>query len=221
MTGQALLVLEDVACGRGGRTLFEGLSLALGLGDALVVTGPNGVGKSSLLRIAAGLLAPAAGVVRREGRVALLGEGAALDAERTLRQALGFWARLDGAEAEVAGALDALGLASLAELPVRMLSTGQRRRAALARVVASGAGLWLLDEPANGLDAGSVGVLEGLIARHRERGGAVVVATHLPFQVSDASQLRLPGERRGPEPQAHRPATPGPGVRWGSDGRDA
>ena len=198
----SLLVFERVALVRGGRALADGLSFALGPGEALVVTGPNGAGKSSLLRVAAGLLAPGAGTVKRSGTVALLGEGAALDVERPLADALGFWARLDGAgEGAVAEALHALGLAPLADLPVRMLSTGQRRRAALARVVAGGADLWLLDEPANGLDAGSVGVLEGLIAAHRARGGAVMMATHLALDVPGAGELALsplPGEDRYP-----------------------
>ncbi len=188
----SLLAFEDVALARGGRVLFEALTLALGPGGALVVTGPNGAGKSSLIRLAAGLLAPAAGVVRRGGRTALLGEASALDPERSLARALGFWAALDGVGGEaVDGAMAALGLRELAEVPVRMLSTGQRRRAALARVVASGAALWLLDEPANGLDVASVAVLEGLIAGHRAGGGAVVVATHLPIDVPGAKVLEL------------------------------
>lgn len=192
MMEQPLLTLDGVTVMRGGRVLAAGLSFGLGPGEALVITGPNGAGKSSLMRVAAGLLAPAAGTVRRDGRMALLGEGAALDAELGLAQALGFWAKLDGTgERAGAEALAALGLSPLADLPVRMLSTGQRRRAALARVVASGAALWLLDEPANGLDAGSVGVLEGLIARHRDRGGAVMVATHLALDVPGARTLAL------------------------------
>lgn len=182
---------------RGGRVLADALSFALAPGEALMVTGPNGAGKSSLIRVAAGLLAPAAGAVRREGRVALLGEPAALDGESRLGDALRFWAGLDAARAAtVAEALTAVGLTALAEVPVRMLSTGQRRRAALARVVASGAALWLLDEPANGLDVASVGVLEGLIAAHRQQGGAVVVATHLPIDMADARTLCL--TREGP-----------------------
>lgn len=191
----SLLSLDGVTLARGGRVLVEALTLAVGAGEALVVTGPNGVGKSSLIRLAAGLLSPAAGTVRRGGRTALLGEAAALDAELSLAAALRFWAGLDGADgAAVDGALDALGLTALAALPVRMLSTGQRRRAALARVAASGADLWLLDEPANGLDVASVAVLERLIAAHRAGGGAVVVATHLPIDVPLAQVLELPHE---------------------------
>ena len=120
-------------------------------------------------------------------RVALLAEGHALDGERRLRDALDFWAELDGGKP----ALAAVGLGALGEVPVRLLSTGQRRRAGLARVVASGAGLWLLDEPANGLDADGVAILERLIAAHRAGGGTVMVATHLPLSLPDALVLDL------------------------------
>lgn len=146
------LALRGVACLRGGRLLFEGLDLALAAGEAALVTGPNGAGKSSLIRIAAGLLAPAAGRVEGEGARALMAEALALDPELPLGAALRFWAGLDGRPDAVTEALAAVGLADLAPVPVRMLSTGQRRRAALARVVASGAPVWLLDEPGNGLD---------------------------------------------------------------------
>ncbi|MDR6788842.1 heme exporter protein A [Sphingomonas sp. BE138] len=179
---------------RGRRVLVEGLDLDVPRGGALLVTGPNGAGKSSLLRVLAGLLAPLAGTVARDGRVAWLGEAAALDAERRLGEALHFWATLDGrasADMRVAAALAAVALDDLADVPVRMLSTGQRRRAALARVVASGADLWLLDEPASGLDAAAVARLEGLIEGHRGGGGAVVVTTHQPLSVRDAATVAL------------------------------
>ena len=181
------LAFEGVTLARGGRVLAEGLGFTLGPGDAALVTGPNGAGKSTLVRVAAGLLAPAAGRVRREGGVALLGEEHALEPERRLRDALGFWAGLDRGEP----ALDAVGLGALGDVPVRLLSTGQRRRAGLARVVASGAGVWLLDEPANGLDADGVAMLEALIAAHRAAGGVVVVATHLPIEIAGPVNLTL------------------------------
>lgn len=189
----ALLALADVTGARGGRALFVGLDLTLRPGGAAVVTGPNGAGKSTLLRIATGLLAPAAGRVWRSARIAWLGEAAALDGERTLDQALGFWARLDGPDAtmRVTRGLAAFDLTALADVPVRFLSTGQRRRAALARTVASGAALWLLDEPASGLDVASVAALERVIAEHRANGGAALVATHQPLALPDAAGVAL------------------------------
>ena len=185
------LSLRGVACLRGGRLLFEGLDLALAPGEAALVSGPNGVGKSSMIRIAAGLLAPAAGAVEAEGGRALMAEAPALDPELPLAAALRFWAELDGNGEAVPEALAAVDLPALGQVPVRMLSTGQRRRAALARVVASGAPIWLLDEPANGLDAASVSLLEGLIARHRAAGGIALVATHLPIALPDAREVAL------------------------------
>ncbi len=189
-----LLAFRDVACVRGGRVLFEGVTLALEAGEALVVTGPNGVGKSSLIRIAAGLLAPLSGSVDRPARAALLVETAALDSEASVADALRFWATMDGEREpglRAATALGAVGLAHLGAVPVRLLSTGQRRRVALARVVASGAPLWLLDEPANGLDAAAVAMLEELVAGHRATGGAVLVATHLPLALANARRIDL------------------------------
>ena len=187
----AVLAFDRVAGTRRGEMLFEERSFALSAGDGLLVTGPNGAGKSTLIRIAAGLLEPSAGSVVRTGRTALLAGSAALDGDRSVVDALGFWARLDGGSERVPAALDALALVPLADVPVRMLSTGQRRRVAMARVVASGASLWLLDEPANGLDAAALARLEALIAGHRAGGGVVVVATHLPVAVPGAAALVL------------------------------
>ncbi|WP_298675734.1 heme ABC exporter ATP-binding protein CcmA [uncultured Sphingomonas sp.] len=190
----ARLAFDGVACARRGRTLFENLSFALEAGEALIVTGANGVGKSSLIRVAAGLLAPAAGAVAHDGARALLAEAAALDAERDVAAALTFWARLDerpAPETRVAAALDTLDLAALADVPVRLLSTGQRRRVGFARVLASEAPIWLLDEPANGLDHAAVNRLESAIAAHRARGGIALVATHQPLALADTRELRL------------------------------
>lgn len=186
-----LLAFRDVTCARGGRTLFEGLSFALESGGAVLVTGPNGAGKSSLIRVAAGLLRPTAGTVDGEASRALLTEAASLDEELPLAKALGFWARIDGREEAVADALDATALSDLAEVPVRLFSTGQRRRAAFARVVASGAPVWLLDEPANGLDSAALARLEESIARHRANGGVALVASHTTIALPDAQMICL------------------------------
>ena len=189
------LAFRDVTCARGGRVLFEGLSFAIPAGGAATVTGPNGVGKSSLIRVAAGLLKPARGTVEGSEARALMAEASALDSERRLGSALHFWAALDDVAADphvrVRAALDATGLTALADVPVRLLSTGQRRRAALARVVASKASVWLLDEPANGLDDASIRVLERLIAEHRAAGGVTLIATHLPIEAPGAVSIVL------------------------------
>lgn len=184
------LRFEAVACLRGGRLLFEDVSFALERGAAAIVTGPNGTGKSSLVRVAAGLLEAAAGRVERDGSVALADENAALDSDLPLGRALRFWARLDGS-AQLDAALETMGIAHLAPVPVRMLSTGQRKRAALARVIASNAPIWLLDEPTNGLDAESVGRLERACAGHRVQGGVILAATHLAFGLEGAETISL------------------------------
>ncbi len=169
-----LLRFEQVTLRRGGRLLFEDLDLALGPGEALQVTGANGSGKSSLIRLAAGLLRPEHGTVSR-GLLALADDNLALDRELPLRSALNFW----GGSIETA--MDALGIADLTHVPVRLLSSGQAKRATIARVVASKARLWLLDEPLNALDAQGTDRLSRAIASHRGRGGAVLAASHLPL----------------------------------------
>lgn len=192
MTDTALLRLSGVTCVRSGRVLAQGVNLALEPGALLWLTGPNGVGKSSLIRVAAGLLRPFAGVVERRAVMALCDENPALDRALTVRAALAFWARMDGVPGRaVDAALEAMDLSTLADVPVRILSTGQRRRAAMARVVASGAPLWLLDEPANGLDQAAQARLEQVIADHRAGGGVVLLASHQQMAVTDAQILPL------------------------------
>ncbi|MFL6766497.1 MAG: heme ABC exporter ATP-binding protein CcmA [Sphingomicrobium sp.] len=170
-----LLHAEGLALVRGGRLLVEGLDLHLDGGDALHVTGPNGSGKSSLIRLVAGLLKPAAGRIERAS-AALADEGLALDRELPLGRALAFW---NGPR--LAEAMTAFALHELAHVPVRLLSTGQAKRARLARVMATGAPLWLLDEPLNGLDRKGVEELDAAVAEHRAGGGAVLAASHLPL----------------------------------------
>ena len=192
----ALLAFEHVACLRGERLLFEDMSFALAPGEAALLTGPNGAGKSSLMRIAGGLLAPSAGTVAHDGGIAFAGETAALDTRLPLGEALLFWARLDGVgRAEIDGALGTMGIANLAQVPVRMLSTGQRKRAALARVIAGRAAIWLLDEPGNGLDAAALERLAAAIADHRGRGGIAMVATHQPLDLPQTATIALGGRR--------------------------
>lgn len=169
----SLLKGEGLALVRGGRLLFEDLDVQLGAGEALHIVGPNGSGKSSLLRLVAGLLKPNAGRLERAD-VALADEGLALDRELPLGRALAFWTG-----PKLTQAVAAFELEELVHIPVRLLSTGQAKRARLARVVASDAPLWLLDEPLNGLDHKGIGELDCAIAAHRTSGGAVIAASHM------------------------------------------
>lgn len=170
-----LLRFERVVLMRGGRLLFEELSFALGSGEALQVRGPNGSGKSSLIRLAAGLLRPERGDIERS-RLALADDNVALDRELPLARAVRFWG------GNMDAAIEAVGLAHLTKVPVRLLSSGQLKRAALAQVAGSGAPLWLLDEPLNTLDSDGAARLNELISRHRASGGAVVAASHQPLR---------------------------------------
>src|SRR5580658_10014428 len=196
-----LLQAHDLAAFRGERLVFRDLDFAVAAGGALVLAGPNGSGKSTLLRLLAGLGRLAAGQVLWSGEDALadLTEHAArvtyvghLDAVKpglTAEENLRFAARVGGGQ--TAMALAAFGLTALAELPARMLSAGQKRRLALARLALSAAPLWLLDEPTLGLDVASVERFGGVLAAHRARGGMIVAATHLPLPLPEAAELQL------------------------------
>lgn len=178
----------DLACRKGDRVLFRGLDLALAPGDALQVAGSNGIGKSSLIRILAGLAPAFAGQVESHGTLGLVDERPALDPHLPLGRALAFWGRIDGAaDSELAR----LGLADLLDVPVRYLSTGQRKRAALARLIGQRAAIWLLDEPLNGLDAAAVSLLETIVAEHCAAGGICVMASHQPVSLPRLARLEL------------------------------
>jgi heme exporter protein A len=191
------LALEELAVARGERLLFEGLSASLEAGEAIALTGRNGAGKTSLLRAIAGLIRPAAGQVSfrgperpiepEEARAAglhLLGHQDGLKPGRTAREELGFQARWTGSsEASLAEAVERLGLKPLLDLEIRKLSAGQRRRTALARLVAAPRPLWLLDEPLAPLDAERRALVGELMAEHLAAGGLMIAAVHDPLPV--------------------------------------
>lgn len=182
------LVAEDLACQRGERILFRRLSLELGPGAAVQIAGANGVGKSSLLRILAGLLPAYAGQVECSGTIALIDERPALDPQLPLGRALAFWQRLDGGDEP---ATVRLGLDHLLDVPVRYLSTGQKKRAAFARLIGQHAPIWLLDEPLNGLDKQAVQLAVALVAQHCAAGGICVIASHQEFELRGMSRIEL------------------------------
>jgi heme exporter protein A len=187
-----MIRLENAAILRGNRMVLKGFSLEAANGEIIWIRGANGSGKSTLFRALAGLLPLAAGQLTLSGSLALTDEAVALDTESSLEQALHLWARLDGASAkQLETALEALDLVPLAELPVRLLSAGQRRRGALARMIASGAQIWLLDEPYNGLDQANVARLDDIMQRHVASGGIALVASHIAPTVNVARSVTL------------------------------
>jgi heme exporter protein A len=195
------LIVENLACTRSGRALFQGLSFTLAQGEALRIVGPNGSGKTSLLRLIAGLLTPAHGYVVLQGAEVgaeeaahLVGHQDAMKGALTVEENLEFWrAVLGGGGIAVEAALSALGLSALARFPARVLSAGQRRRLALARLLVARRRLWLLDEPASGLDADGQQTLSRMIAEHLVKGGIVAVAAHGAPEISGAREIRLGG----------------------------
>ena len=207
------LMAEGLAALRGERLVFRDLSFHIVAGGALLLVGPNGSGKSTLLRLLAGLLRPAAGSLTWNGEdafadraayfrfVAYLGHHDAIKPGLSTIENLAFPARINGGDA--AAALAVQGLSELADLPARMLSAGQQRRLALARLDLSNGMVWLLDEPTLGLDIASVERLGTVLAAHRARGGMVIAATHLPLPLPAAAELHL-DKASGAELAQHR-----------------
>jgi heme exporter protein A len=192
------ITAEKLACARGGRMVFADVSFTLKNGDALQIVGRNGAGKTSLLRVLAGLLPARSGVLRvfsaAPGRVAeqshFIGHSDALKGALSAGENLDFARALLGSPGLPVGeALEVFGLAALRHLPVARLSAGQRRRVALARLLVAERPLWLLDEPFTALDAASEETLNGVMRAHRAKGGIVIAATHRPLALERLATL--------------------------------
>ncbi|MCO5155124.1 MAG: heme ABC exporter ATP-binding protein CcmA [Aquamicrobium sp.] len=198
------LIADDLGAERGGEPVFSGISFDLGDGEGLVVTGPNGSGKSTLLRVVAGLLPAAGGAIRLEGggeewpspeaACHYLGHQNAMKTALTVEENLRFWREFCGApHMETSEALDMVGLPQVASLPFGYLSTGQKRRIAIAKLLVAYRPVWLLDEPTAGLDAASERQFAALMRAHLDDGGIVVAATHIPLGLDGMKDLRLEG----------------------------
>ncbi|MDH5748530.1 MAG: heme ABC exporter ATP-binding protein CcmA [Rhodospirillales bacterium] len=199
---------SNLKCVRSERVVFSNLGFKVEDGDALVLIGPNGSGKSSLLRLLAGLLLPAEGTLTWDGeamvddmdahhaRMHYVGHLDAVKPVLTVSENISFWSRMRGhgkdtSENAVGDALDTFAISRLADVPGRFLSAGQKRRVTLARLKASPAALWLLDEPTTALDKDAIAALENLIRDHRASGGMVVVSTHAEIKLENATVLDL------------------------------
>lgn len=187
----SLLSVRDVAVARGGLRAIEGVSFILNAGSALVLRGPNGIGKTTLLRTLAGLQPLVAGTVEAApDAIAYAGHSDGLKPALTVTENLRFWADIFGSQ-EIAPALGAMNLRELAARPAHALSAGQKRRLGLARLMVTGRPVWLLDEPTVSLDHDSVALFVSMLRDHLGRGGAAVIATHIELGLPEAGILEL------------------------------
>lgn len=192
------LTLRDLACARGGVTVLEGVSFRLDAGQALVLRGPNGIGKTTLLRTIAGLQPAVSGAVAMPPEsAAFAGHADGIKATLTVAENLRFWASVFGAR-DVGAALRAMDLEPLRDRPGRNLSAGQKRRLGLARLMLTGRAIWLLDEPTVALDAGSVGLFAAMVRAHLAAGGIALIATHADLGLEAATLDLTPFRARAP-----------------------
>ncbi len=200
MADTLTLSASALACRRGGRTVFRDLDFSVGSGQALLVTGRNGAGKSSLLRMIAGLIRIEGGTLSLSGgddersigeQAHYLGHADALKSSLSVEENLAFWIAWLGGAGNPLQALATVGLDALAALPAAYLSAGQKRRLSIARLIAVERPLWLLDEPTSALDTASQAMLLELMRAQVARGGIVVAATHLPLGLDEARELKL------------------------------
>ncbi|HEX8828246.1 MAG TPA: heme ABC exporter ATP-binding protein CcmA [Xanthobacteraceae bacterium] len=212
------LTAVELTCHRGGRDVFSGVSFTIAAGEALTITGRNGAGKSSLLRLVAGFLRPAAGSLNLDGgdpelsiaeQAHYLGHQDAVKPSLSVGENLQFWAAFLGAglraglgasSIKAPDALEAMGLGGISALPAAYLSAGQRRRLSIARLIAVKRPLWLLDEPTSTLDAAAQDRLTEVMRSHLADGGLILAATHAPLGLAGAQELRLGEIDRTPTP---------------------
>lgn len=194
------LTAIDLLCHRGGREVFAGVNFTLASGEALTISGRNGAGKSSLLRMVVGLVRLAGGRLVLEGgdpelsiaeQAHYLGHQDPLKGSLSVAENLRFWSGFLGGSADVGGSLETVGLGKLAALPAAYLSAGQRRRLSIARLLAAPRPIWLLDEPTSTLDAGAQERLAELMRAHLAAGGIILAAAHGPLPLSTAQELQL------------------------------
>jgi heme exporter protein A len=201
------LIADRLACSRGGRTLFSGLSFSVAAGEALLLLGPNGAGKTTLIRTIVGLFSPTSGSVRLDGgdaersvgeRCHYVGHHNAVKSSLTVAENAAFWRCFlgegrDGGDDLIEAALAGFGLAHLRDIPAAYLSAGQKRRLGLARLLLADRPVWLLDEPTVSLDTAAQGMLAAAVAAHVAAGGLVVAATHMALGFAGARELHLGG----------------------------
>ncbi len=194
------LKADNLTCSRGGRQVFSGISFTVSSGEALMVTGRNGAGKSSLLRLIAGLVRIADGRLELTGGEAdapigeqahYLGHQDALKPSLSVAENLQFWTEFLGGQTPALEALEKVGLDPLADLPAAYLSAGQRRRLSIARLIAVSRPLWLLDEPTSALDVASQARLADLMRAHLAGGGLIVAAAHGPIGLDTAREMKM------------------------------
>lgn len=195
-----MLSLRNLTVARGGIAVLEGVSLTLGAGEALVLRGPNGLGKTTLLRTIAGLQPAMAGEIDADPEtLAYASHADGVKPTLSVLENLRFWASVFGqGEEAIAAALRAMDLEKLTDRPAQNLSAGQKRRLGLARLAVTGRAVWLLDEPTVSLDAASVGLFAAMVKRHLASGGAAVLATHIDLGLETATVLDLSPFRARP-----------------------